>query len=57
MGSASISRDIPHLAQLYLEGELKLDELISGRFELECINEAMDEVRRGTALRNVVLFP
>mgnify|MGYP002048300744 FL=1 len=57
MGSARVSVDIPFLARLYLEGALKLDELISGRYPLEHINEAIEDVRRGTALRNVIVFP
>ncbi len=57
MGSARVLVDIPFLATLYLEGSLMLDELISGRYPLERINEAIDDVRRGTALRNVIVFP
>lgn len=56
MGGARIQADIPFLVELYRQGRLKLDELISGRFPLERINEAMDEVRRGEALRNVIVF-
>jgi Zn-dependent alcohol dehydrogenase len=56
MGSARIRVDIPYLVGLYQQGRLKLDELISGRFALEQINEAMDQVRRGEALRNVIVF-
>lgn len=57
MGSASVKKDIPHLAELYLAGELKLDELISGRYALKDINEAIASMQRGEALRNVVVFP
>lgn len=56
MGSARIRVDIPYLVGLYQQGRLKLDELISGRFSLEDINQAMDQVRRGEALRNVIVF-
>lgn len=56
MGSARIRVDIPWLVGLYRQGRLRLDELISGRYPLERINEAMDEVRRGTALRNLIVF-
>ena len=56
MGSARIRVDIPWLVGLYGQGRLKLDELISGRFPLDDINEAMDQVRRGEALRNVIVF-
>ncbi len=56
MGSARIQVDIPYLVSLYRQGRLKLDELISGRYPLEGINEAIASTRRGEALRNVILF-
>jgi Zn-dependent alcohol dehydrogenase len=56
MGSSSVSRDIPLLVSLYQDGLLKLDELISGRYALHDINDAIDSVRRGEAFRNVVMF-
>lgn len=56
MGSASVRRDIPKLAALYQAGTLKLDELVSGRYALEDINDAIASVKRGEALRNVVIF-
>ncbi|HMB46936.1 MAG TPA: zinc-binding dehydrogenase, partial [Afifellaceae bacterium] len=56
MGSANIHVDIPALAQQYLEGRLKLDELISGRYPLADIDQAIASVKRGEARRNVILF-
>lgn len=56
MGTTVIARDIPRLIQRYQDGELVLDGLISRRFALDQINEAMDEVRAGSALRNVIVF-
>jgi len=56
MGSARIDEDIPRLVALYREGRLKLDELITGRYPLEGINEAIAAVNRGEALRNVIVF-
>ncbi len=56
MGSTRVSVDIPKLVELYLGGRLKLDELITGRYRLEEINEAIASVKRGEALRNVVVF-
>ena len=38
MGSSIIRDDVPVLAQLYKDGKLKLDELITGRYTLEEIN-------------------
>ncbi|MGI9483195.1 MAG: Zn-dependent alcohol dehydrogenase [Hyphomicrobiales bacterium] len=56
MGSTKVATDIPRLVDFYMQGRLKLDELITGRFSLEEINEAIGSVRRGEALRNVVVF-
>lgn len=56
MGSSSVKRDIPRLVDLYQRGALRLDELISGRYRLEEINEAIASVKRGEALRNLVVF-
>ena len=56
MGTSVIARDVPALAARYRAGELELDGLISRTFTLEQINEAMDEVRAGSALRNVIVF-
>ncbi|MFT5481942.1 MAG: S-(hydroxymethyl)glutathione dehydrogenase/alcohol dehydrogenase [Halieaceae bacterium] len=57
MGSANVQHDIPMLAAMYKEGTLKLDELISGRYPIENINEAIALVKQGRALRNVIVFP
>jgi S-(hydroxymethyl)glutathione dehydrogenase/alcohol dehydrogenase len=56
MGSARIRVDIPYLVAAYQQGRLKLDELISGRYPLARINEAIESVKRGEALRNVIVF-
>lgn len=56
MGSSKVRVDIPRLVDLYQQGRLKLDELITGRYPLSEINEAIDSVRRGEALRNVIVF-
>ncbi len=56
MGASNIHVDIPHLVELYKAGRLKLDELITARYPLEHINEAIAAVKRGEALRNVIIF-
>lgn len=57
MGDVVISRDIPWMVDLYKQGRLKLDELISGRWTLDQINEAIADTRTGSAKRNVIVFP
>jgi len=56
MGSAQVPVDIPQLVGLYRGGRLKLDELVTRRYPLDEINEAVAAVKRGEALRNVVVF-
>jgi S-(hydroxymethyl)glutathione dehydrogenase/alcohol dehydrogenase len=56
MGSNRFPVDMPRLVGLYLQGRLKLDELISQRLPLERVNEAFDEMRRGELARSVVVF-
>ena len=45
--------DFPMLADLYLRGRLKIDELITRRYALEDINRAIDELERGELARGV----
>ncbi|MGB0738224.1 MAG: zinc-binding dehydrogenase, partial [Ilumatobacteraceae bacterium] len=56
MGSAHPQRDITELVEHHHAGDLMLNELISATYPLEQINEAVDAVREGSALRNVVVF-
>ncbi len=56
MGTTQLQTEIPKLVELYQAGVLKLDELITGRYPLEKINEAIDDVLAGKALRNVIMF-
>ena len=56
MGGSRIAVDIPNLVSLYRQGRVKLDELVSGTYALEQINEAIASVKRGEALRNVIVF-
>ncbi|MGI1660614.1 Zn-dependent alcohol dehydrogenase [Palleronia sp. KMU-117] len=56
MGSTVLARDIPRLIEHYRQGRLKLDELISNRYPLERINEAIEDARKGVSRRNVILF-
>ncbi len=56
MGSARPAIDIPKIIALYRDGRLRLDELISNRFPLERINDALASSRSGRAIRNVIVF-
>ena len=56
MGSTNLKVDIPNLVKLYQTGRLKLDEIITARYPLERINEAIASTEKGEALRNVIMF-
>jgi Zn-dependent alcohol dehydrogenase len=56
MGDVVIQRDIPWMVDLYGQGRLKLDELISGRWRLDEINAAIADTKSGSAKRNVIVF-
>lgn len=56
MGDVVIQRDIPWMVDLYEQGRLQLDSLISGRWSLDQINEAIADTKAGKARRNVIMF-
>lgn len=56
MGSARLATAVPFLVDLYEQGRLKLDELVSGRYPLARINEAIADARGGETLRNVIVL-
>ncbi|WP_371223268.1 zinc-binding dehydrogenase [Roseovarius sp. 2305UL8-3] len=56
MGNVVIKRDIPWMVDMYGQGRLKLDELISNRWSLEQINEAIADTKTGSARRNVIML-
>jgi S-(hydroxymethyl)glutathione dehydrogenase / alcohol dehydrogenase len=56
MGSTLLRIDVPRLVELYRQGRIRLDELITNRFPLDRINEAIESTERGEALRNVVVM-
>jgi S-(hydroxymethyl)glutathione dehydrogenase / alcohol dehydrogenase len=55
-GGANPARDFPMLARAYLDGKLKLDEMISARIGLEQINDGFAALKRGETVRSVVVF-
>jgi Zn-dependent alcohol dehydrogenase len=56
MGSARPVVDVPKIVALYRDGRLKLDELVTGRYPLDRINDALASSRSGQAVRNVIVF-
>jgi S-(hydroxymethyl)glutathione dehydrogenase/alcohol dehydrogenase len=56
MGSTRFRLDIPLYAQLYLDGRLKLDELLSERLPLHGVNAALAQLDNPTGARAVLTF-
>ena len=55
-GSADIHRDVPRFLDLYRNGQLRLDELVSRRIGLDGINDAMAAMNAGEVARSVIVF-
>jgi S-(hydroxymethyl)glutathione dehydrogenase/alcohol dehydrogenase len=56
MGAVRLRIDIARLIELYKVGRLKLDELVSGHYPFEKINEALASSEKGDVIRNVIMF-
>ena len=55
-GSAHVTRDFPLLLGLWQAGKLDLEGLISRRIALEDINDAVEALKRGEVLRQIIQF-
>ena len=56
MGSNHFRTDMPQYIEFYLQGRLKLDELVTQRMELGQINEAFEDMKQGEVARSVITF-
>ena len=55
-GTSVPSKDIPKFVDLYMKGDLKLDDMITKRIRLEDVNDAFDEMGRGEGARSVIMY-
>ncbi len=55
-GDALPSHDFPLMAQMYLDGQLKLDEMVTRTIGLEDVEDAFHEMETGDVIRSVILF-
>ncbi|HKX13165.1 MAG TPA: zinc-binding dehydrogenase, partial [bacterium] len=55
-GGARGRTDVPRLVDWYMEGKVKIDELITHTLPLEKINEGFDLMERGESIRSVVVY-
>jgi S-(hydroxymethyl)glutathione dehydrogenase/alcohol dehydrogenase len=56
MGSNRFKVDMPKYVDFYMQGRLKLDEMITRRMQLEDLNEAFRAMKAGEVARQVLVF-
>ncbi len=56
IGTCVPSRDIPRYVDLYSQGRLPVNKLLTGRLRLDEINHGFDLLHEGKAIRQVVVF-
>ncbi|MFM9135940.1 MAG: hypothetical protein ACKOT0_11025, partial [bacterium] len=55
LGSSVPERDIPRFVELWRQGRLPLERLVSQRIGLGEVNGAMDRLASGEALRQIIV--
>jgi Zn-dependent alcohol dehydrogenase len=55
-GNCSPERDFPTFVQWYASGEFKLDKLVTDRYSLDQVNEAVADLRAGRVRGRAVLM-
>ena len=55
-GSANPRYDIPRILDLYMDGVVKLDELVTRTYNLGEVNQGYQDMRDGHNLRGLILF-
>jgi S-(hydroxymethyl)glutathione dehydrogenase/alcohol dehydrogenase len=56
MGSNRFRVDMPRYVDMYLDGRLKLDELVSARISLDEVNDGFAAMKSGEVARSVIVF-
>ena len=55
-GACNPTADIPRQVQMYREGQLKLDELITTTYALDEVSKGYEDMHAGTNIRGVILY-
>ena len=55
-GMANPTSDIPRVLQMYRDGSIKLDELISRRYTLDEVAQGYEDMHAGANIRGIVTF-
>jgi S-(hydroxymethyl)glutathione dehydrogenase/alcohol dehydrogenase len=56
MGSNRFRVHMPQYIELYLQGRLKLNELVTKTIKLEDVNQAFEDMKEGHVARSVIVF-
>jgi S-(hydroxymethyl)glutathione dehydrogenase / alcohol dehydrogenase len=56
MGGNRFRVDMPRLLEMYVQGKLKLDHMISGHIKLSEINEGFAQMKQGALVRQLIDF-
>ncbi len=56
MGSNQFRTDMPRFIDMYLQGRLMLDEMVSKTIALDDINEGFEDMKSGNVARSVITF-
>jgi alcohol dehydrogenase len=56
LGSCVPERDLPLFIEMYREGRLPVDRLLTHRISLDEVNEGFDRLARGEAVRQAIVF-
>ncbi len=56
MGSNRFRIDLPRYVGMYLDGRLRLDEMVTERIDLTDVNAGFDRMRTGEVARSVIVF-
>ncbi|QIM16281.1 Zn-dependent alcohol dehydrogenase [Leucobacter insecticola] len=55
-GSSRQSIDFPKIIDLYMEGRIDLDSMVTDRIRLDQVNDAFAEMRQGRGIRSVIEY-
>jgi NDMA-dependent alcohol dehydrogenase len=55
-GSARPWNDLPKMVELYMDGKIKIDEMITRRYPLDEVNEAYQALANGEVARSIIAF-
>lgn len=56
LGSGDPAQDVPEYVELWRQGRLPIEKLVSATITLDQVNRAMDDLASGAALRQIIAF-